>query len=281
MRSLQKAKNTVNERVSLKIPLCFMAEADGLEAVTTRLIEGPPASGTTVIEERRSETEHISRPGTVIDEHRSEFAEEVRTKPLSEAPRSVREWDGLSKIRSISPKSSVSHRSRRSHSHADRSRRSTSSSSSTEVFEEKKTIIEERSSSPARTHRSHRSHRSRGTSFSGTEIIERKKIIEEDVGIADESNSVAFGPLALVEQASRERTDEEIKRDIRRLERERRDLRRERSRGAEVVRIERGRRDSSPLLLEPAARGEIIIERRGDELVEVRKDRRGKMSLVV
>lgn len=276
----------------------ILVEAHDETAITTRLLEAPPtASPTTFIEKR--EHIHESRPNTVIDERRTIIAEDIQTKPLSEAPRSVREWDGISRDRSISPKSSVSrrshsrnrerdvyierdrktiihehspartHRSRRSRSHAAKSRRSSSGDSAT-IIRERKTVIEERSPSPARTHRTHRSRRSRGTSFSGTEIIERRKVVEEDIGYGDESNSIHVGPLALVVDRSKDRTDREIEEEIKRLQRERRDLHRERI-------YEREDR----VLMEPSARGEVIIERRGEEVVEVRKDRKGRMSLVV
>lgn len=184
--------------------------------------------------------------------------EEVRTLPMEEAPRSVREWDNLS-VRSDA-KSRRSHRSRSTHSRhtrkTSRSRRSESRSSSSSrsgiEIEKKTTIIERRPS--------------------GEEVIERRKTIYEEDGI-DESNSVHVGPLALVVDRRKSRSDRDIKEEIRRLERERKLLREER-RDRDVVKIERIRERS------PSRNRAIIIEERGDEVIEVRKDRRGNMALV-
>ena len=184
--------------------------------------------------------------------------EEVRTVPLEEAPRSVREWDNLS-VRSDA-KSRRSHRSRSAHSRhsrkPSRSRRSASRSSSSSrsgiEIEKKTTIIERRPS--------------------GEEVIERRKTIYEEDGI-DESNSVNVGPLALVVDRRKSRSDRDIKEEIRRLERERKLLREDR-RDRDVVKIERIRERS------PSRNRAIIIEERGDEVIEVRKDRRGNMALV-
>jgi hypothetical protein len=185
--------------------------------------------------------------------------EEITTLPLEEAPRSVREWDALS-VRSDA-KSRRSHRSHSTHSrhtrkssHSRRSRSSSSSSSRSGTETERKTTIIERR--PSR----------------GEEIIERRKTIYEEDGI-DESNSVHVGPLALVVDRRKSRSDRDIKEEIRRLERERRSLREER-RDRDVVKVERLRERS------PSRNRAIIIEERGDEVVEVRKDRRGNMALV-
>jgi hypothetical protein len=145
-------------------------------------------------------------------------------------------------------------------------------------------IIKEKEHSPARTHRSrshhhhHHDHDSH-SSHSGSEVvIEKTKIITEEADF-DESNSVHVGPLALVVDRN-PRTDRDIKEEIRRLERERRELRRERRYerdsvvGGEIVKVERIRDRS------PSPRGEVIVERRGEEILEVKKDRRGRMSLV-
>ncbi|KPI37473.1 uncharacterized protein AB675_10328 [Cyphellophora attinorum] len=223
-----------------------------VEATTTRLIEAPPESVRGGAKEIRIEKEE----------------EIIRTVPLDDAPRSVRDWDALSVRTGKSGRS----RSRR------RSRRGSSPEIIKEEIIEKKEKIIERDISPARTHRSHRHHRdhSPATSRSGSEVIIEKKIIEEDN--FDESNSVHVGPLALVVDRHPDRTDRDIKEEIRRLEAERRALRRERRyerEGGEVIKIERVRdRSPSPV-------GEIIIEdRRGSEIVEVKKDKRGRMSLV-
>lgn len=106
-------------------------------------------------------------------------------------------------------------------------------------------------------------------------MIEREIIRNEEI---DESNSLDIGPLALVPKS---RTEEDIRAEIRRLELERRDLRRD----TEIVRYGRQvRRETSPigLLREPSPRGEIIVADKGsDEVVAVRKDKRGRMSLVI
>lgn len=106
-------------------------------------------------------------------------------------------------------------------------------------------------------------------------IIERRVTRAEEF---EDSNSVHVGPLALVVDRKPQRSERDIKEEIRRLEAERRDLRRERRYerdGTEIVKIERVRERS------PSPRGEVIIERRGDEVLEVKKDRRGRMSLIV
>ena len=237
------------------------------EATTTRLLEAPP--------------EIVAPPGSVR-EFREEKFEEIKTVPLSEAPRSVREWDHLS-VRSPSP-------DRKSHTSRSR-RRSKSRRRSSPGFKE--TIIEKerivRDVSPARTHRTsttryhddhhhHHDHHSHSSHSDDGTIIERTKIITQE-GEFDESNSVHVGPLALVVDKNKSRSDRDIKEEIRRLERERREIRRERRYdsggiGGEIVKVERVRERS------PSPRGEVIVERRGDEIMEVKKDRRGRMSLV-
>lgn len=242
-------------RESKRVPVSPDLSEDTIltvEATTTRLIEAPPESVRGGAKEIRIEKEE----------------EIIRTVPLDDAPRSVRDWDALSVRTGKSGRS----RSRR------RSRRGSSPEIIKEEIIEKKEKIIERDISPARTHRSHRHHRdhSPATSRSGSEVIIEKKIIEEDS--FDESNSVHVGPLALVVDRHPDRKDRDIKEEIRRLEAERRALRRERRyerEGGEVIKIERVRdRSPSPV-------GEIIIEdRRGSEIVEVKKDKRGRMSLV-
>lgn len=163
---------------------------------------------------------------------------------MSEAPRSVREWDTL-KVERRSPSPTRSRRSR-STRHRSHSRRESSPS---EISIRKTETIRE--VSPARTRHSRRG------SGSGT-VIERKEFVE--IEERDESNSLHGGPLALVLPDRRRKSDREIKEQIRELEEERR-----------VLRLERGSREK-----------EIIIEReRPEEVVEVRKDRKGRMSLVV
>lgn len=242
----------MREKVSISMFHCILA----LTAVvtTTRLIEAPP------VETRPRAS---SGRGDMVYE-KTEKIEEFKTVPLAEAPRSVREWDQLS-VRSPSPRSHRSHSRRRS-------RRGSSPGVVKEITVEKKEVIKE--VSPARTHRSSNTRR-RGSSVSDdTSIIERKIIRE---GGDEDSNSVHVGPLALVVDRN-PRSDRDIKEEIRRLEAERRALRKERRyerEGAtEIVRVDRVRDRS------PSPRGEVIIERRGDEILEVKKDRRGRMSLV-
>lgn len=231
-----------------------------MKAVTTRLLEAPPAS---IAPSIRAPSVH----GGVYEEIKTtEKFEEIKTVPLADAPRSVQNWDGLS-VRGPSPSR---HRSRSR-------RRSRRGSSPVEVVKE--TIIEKekvvREVSPARTHRSSRTRR-RGSSVSDETFIERKITREAEF---DDSNSVHVGPLALVVDRKPNRSDWEIKEEIRRLESERRALRRERrhehEHSTEIVKIERVRDRT------PSPRGnEIILERRGEEVLEVKKDRRGRMSLV-
>lgn len=232
--------------------------------MTTRLIEAPPASAAPSI---RAPSVH---GGAYEEIKTTEKIEEIKTIPLAEAPRSVQNWDGLS-VRSPSPNR---HRSRSR-------RRSRRGSSPVEVVKE--TIIEKekvvKEVSPARTHRSSRTRR-RGSSVSDESYVERKITREAEF---DDSNSVHVGPLALVVDRKPNRSDWEIKEEIRRLESERRALRRERRHerdherelSTEIVKIERVRDRT------PSPRGtEIILERRGEEVLEVKKDRRGRMSLI-
>lgn len=229
------------------------------EAGTTRLLEAP---------------EIVHRPAETV---RDERFEEIQTVPIHEAPRSVREWDHLS-ARSPSPKSHRS-RSRR------RSRRGSSPGGTVrETFIEKEKIIRE--VSPARTnrtshshHHDHHDHHDHHSDHSDREIvIEKTRIITED-DTFDESNSVHVGPLALVVDRKPNRSDRDIKDEIRRLERERKEIRRERKYdrggvGGEIVKVERVRERS------PSPRAEVIVRREGEEIVEVKKDKRGRMSLV-
>lgn len=214
------------------------------------------AESTTYVFER--EKVKSPKPETVVEE-------KITHMSLSDAPRSVREWDTLKvKERSRSPSPAATHRSHkthlsshhgshhssrhRSHSHVTRSRRSSSPSVVEEIIEKR----EIREISPSHTHHSRRRSSPR-------EVIERREIVE-DIG---ESNSIHAGPLALVVPERRHKTDSQIKEEIRALERERRMLRTER--------VERVR---------PVER-EVIIERESPEVIEVKKDRKGRMSLVV
>lgn len=210
------------------------------EVVTTHLIEAPPAEFKEIREER--------------------IVEDIKTVPISEAPRSVREWDALS-VRSPSPKS-----------HRSRSRRPSHRDELKETIIEKKII--EREISPARSGRTGTTRR-RGSSESSGTIIERTKIIRADE--PEDSNSINIGPLALVVDRKPNRSERDIREEIRALEAERRALRRERRHerdSTELVKIEHVRPRS------PSPRGEVIIERRGEDILEVKKDKRGRMSLV-
>ena len=239
----------------------FPPGSNRVSATTTRLIEPAPASGAPSIRAPsvRAPSVH-GGGGNVVEEKKYEKVEEIKTVPLAEAPRSVREWDALS-VRSPSPKGHRS-RSRR------RSRRGSSPVIKETIIEKEKLV---REVSPARTNRTRR----RGSSVSDESFIERKITREVDF---EDSNSVHVGPLALVVDRKPARTDWEITEEIRRLEAERKSLRRERRyerEGTEIVKVERVRERS------PSPRGaEVILERRGEEILEVRKDRRGRMSLV-
>ena len=242
------------ERESKSPPVSGLAGDTVLttEATTTRLIEAPAPAAS------------VSAPPPPASIKEVEF-EEIKHVPISEAPRSVRDWDALS-AKSV-PKSHRSHSRRRS-------RRGSSPGTVREEFFEKKERIVERAPSPARTYRTRGTSRSRSET-TGTEIIVEKKIYEEDD--YDESNSVHVGPLALVVDRKPDRSDRDIKDEIRRLEAERRALRRERKyerESGELIKVERVRERS------PSPRNEIIVERRGEEILEVKKDRRGRMSLV-
>ncbi len=175
----------------------------------------------------------------------------VTTVPISEAPQSVREWDNLKaeSVRSVSPKG-------RSHSrHTSRSRRD---SSPIEKIIEKKTIIRE--VSPSRS-----SHSRRHSSLPRTEIIERREFIEDDIG---ESNSIHAGPLALVVDRH-PKTDRDIKEEIRALEIERRALRHERIETRKPSRHKEEEREV------------VIMRPAEEEVIEIRKDKKGRMSLAV
>jgi hypothetical protein len=184
--------------------------------------------------------------------------------PISEAPRSVRDWDSLKSesVRSVSPKG---------RSHSRRVSRSRRSSSPKEEIVERKTIIRE--VSPARTSRSRRH-----SSVRGPEIIERREIIEDDVA---ESNSIHAGPLALVVDRH-PKTDRDIKEEIRALEAERRALRHER---VEIRRPSRYIEEDREIIVARPAQEEIVEIRKArpaqEEIIEIRKDKKGRMSLAV
>ena len=181
-------------------------------------------------------------PGETIVEKR------IFTGP--EVPRSVRDWDVMQSERGRSP--SPGNRTVRS----GRSRRRSSPPQLREEIFEKREVLEV---SPSRTHRTSRSRRR-----SSPVVIERRDFIEDD---RDESSSFHAGPLAIIgADRHRSKSDREIKDEIRRLETERRLLRDER-------RTHRRIREGGE--------SEVIIERApGEEVVEIRKDRKGRMSIV-
>lgn len=94
----------------------------------------------------------------------------------------------------------------------------------------------------------------------------RELIIAED---REESATVRAGVGALIVPGRERRTERDIKAEIRELERERKALKLER----EVDRLRVDDRDSRDREL-------IVVKERDDEVVEVRKDRKGRLSLV-
>ena len=200
---------------------------------------------------------------------------------MSEAPRSVREWDQLKVERSPSPggKSYRSHRSRSRHGGSVSHPHRPSNAGFKEEIYEKKEI---REVSPGS--RSARSRR-RSSSHAGTEIIERREVVEEDVR---ESDSIHAGPLALVLPERTRKSERDIAAEIRALEAERKALKLERQIEKEHRRSERYREDDREIIvrgdreviIERPGR-ELVIERPAEEVVEVKKDRKGRMSLVV
>ena len=242
---------------------------------TTYMIEAPPPPPEEIIERR----------------------EIIIPAPPEEVPRSVREWDVMSGAigsehggghsehgaksshgggRSTHLEVKSSHHSRsRSHGgshvgshggshgghskHGGRSHKSrhstkggyseseSESSSSTEIEIEKKST------------RSKSRHRSKSTSGALVEEVEQ-------------SNAMHTGPLALViPHKKEERSERDIKAEIRELEAEKRRLKKER---------EHEHRKSSRY--EDREEGEIIIERRGgkERDVKIEKDRRGNLAFV-
>ncbi|KAL9106265.1 MAG: hypothetical protein Q9227_008664 [Pyrenula ochraceoflavens] len=266
-------KENIDEVVTLSKTYRERDEAEMSEFVwvSSEPAAKPRAETTTYVFEREKSPQKAE---TVIEERISHV-------PMSEAPRSVREWDTLkveevdkasrrsksvSRQRSPSPtatlKSHKSHHTHHSHhtrsrSHVSKSRRSSSPGTVEEVLEKRTEI---REISPSRTVRTSRSRRP----SSPVEVVERReRVVEDDIG---ESNSVHAGPLALVVPERSRKSDREIEYEIRSLERERKALRAERHAEHRVVR---------------SGEREVIIERESPETIEVRKDKKGRMSLVV
>ena len=213
--------------------------------VTTKyLIEAPPESSSPPPVERIIERrEIITSP----------------PPPPAEVPRSVREWDVMreERIEKIIEREPSPARERKSH----RSQRSRS-------------VKSHRNRSPSPSLKSHRrspspSVKSRRRSPSiesirprhraSSQSTRREIIIDDD---REESATVHGGPLALVVPERRHKSEREIKEEIRELEAERRLIKHERE-GRQ-----RGEREI------------IITDERPREVVEVRKDRKGRMSLV-
>lgn len=287
MKSSQGANRLLNGRVSLTFVFTY-SDTDKNKAVTTRTVVPPPQT-------------------------------------MYEAPRSVREWDPPI-ARSPSPGSSISQSTKKSKStRRAKSVVSSRSSRRPESFHESihedvrrdrgsvhesfhKDIIRDisRSPSPPRRQRRRKSRarsrarRSRSSSFSDDSTIVERKVVRRSDDY-DESGTVDLNfPLAIAKVEGRGRTDADIQDEIRRLERERREIRRERD--TEVIRYEPARRERVErvalepvrrervsraelepvgMLREPSPRGEVIIENGRDEVVAVRKDKRGRMSLIV
>ena len=180
---------------------------------------------------------HSPAPPTTeekVVERRTEIIRELPPSPGSpnpNPPRSVKEWDVLS----------------RHTSHHDSRERSPSPASSAH-----------RTHHSRRTSRSHHHSRARSVSSASTR---REIIIAED---REESGTIRAGVGALIVPSRDRRTDRDIKAEIRALEAERR-----------VLRLEReGDRDRE------RDRELLIVKERDDEVVEVRKDRKGRLALV-
>ena len=229
---------------------------------TTYMIEAPPPPPEEIIERR----------------------EIIIPASPAEVPRSVREWDVMSGAigsehggghsehgaksthgggRSTHLEVKSSHHRSRSHGghskHGSRSHKSRHSTkggySESESESSSSTTIEiEKKSTRSKSH-----HRSKSTSGAVVEEIEQ-------------SNAMHTGPLALViPHKKEERSERDIKAEIRELEAEKRRLKKER---------EHEHRRSSKY--EDREEGEIIIERRGgkEREVKIEKDRRGNLAFV-
>ena len=264
---------------------------------TTYVIEAPPApppEPEPEIVERRTTEIIINAP------------EGTTHQPLSEAPRSVREWDVLSskshktEKRSPSPSakshktekrspspSAKSHRTaRRSPSPSAKSHRTARRSPSPSA---KSHRTERRGSSPsAKSHKSLSTHHSRHRSVSSVSTHRNIEIIKEDM---DDSATIR-GPLELIVPERRERN---FQAEIRALEAEKRALKLEREiekerrrsgryRDEELLVIERDRKPRDEIIIEARRpREEVIIEERRprDELIiEERTPREVKVEKV-
>ena len=252
---------------------------------TTYVIEAPPApppEPEPEIVERRTTEIIINAP------------EGTTHQPLSEAPRSVREWDVLSskshktEKRSPSP-SAKSHRTtRRSPSPSAKSHRTARRSPSPSA---KSHRTERRGSSPsAKSHKSLSTHHSRHRSVSSVSTHRNIDIIKEDM---DDSATIR-GPLELI-VPERRKDERNFQAEIRALEAEKRALKLEREiekerrrsgryRDEELLVIERDRKPRDEIIIEARRpREEVIIEERRprDELIiEERTPREVKVEKV-
>jgi hypothetical protein len=136
-------------------------------------------------------------------------------------------------------------------------------------FFEKKTI-ERREISPARSHIAHGRSRSVGPA---PVIIDTRGPVE----IIERSNNIPVGPLVLVGDR-RSKDDRAIRAEIRALEAEREALKAEQKAQIGFDRADRIRRGDLVVYEEKET---IRKERELEGVVEVRKDKKGRMSIVV
>ena len=210
------------------------------------------------------------------------FEEKIDEAP----PEPVGEHEEVTRTEWINPPSVVG--TRRSVSHAGRSRSRAQSTANREVFEERKTVVEERAPSLLPPPPPPSAPPAPGTTFE-----ERKSIYEErDTEIVSPSHHRSpshAGTLVLKEREYR--SDRDIQGEIARLEAERRALRLEREaeeRRDLAVRIRERPEDEYQLVeyrdrIRPAREVLEITDRERSpprNVVRVEKDRKGRMALV-
>lgn len=137
-----------------------------------------------------------------------------------------------------------------------------------EFFE--KTTFERRGLSPGRSHIGHGRSRSVGPA---PVIIDTHGPVE----IVDRSNQIPVGPLVLVGDR-RSKDDRAIRAEIKALEAEREALKAEQKAQLEFERADRIRRGDLVVYEE---RDIVRMEREPDGGVEIRRDKKGRMSIVV